>query len=193
MSTRTHAEHVPRQQLVSNGVFAMVLFVLAETMFFGGLISAHTIAKTSALTVWPPPGQPRLPVEETLINTAALLVSGVLLGLAHRQFQRGLRFRVKWLLLGALALGSFFVVFQGYEWVLLIGEGLTLTSSTHSGFFYLIVGAHGLHAVAALSALYFVYRQLRMGRLSPGQFGGAAVFWYWVVMMWPILYWKVYL
>ena len=191
MSTR--AEPSVRQQVVPNGVFGMVLFVLAETMFFGGLISAHTIAQTSALTVWPPPGQPRLPAEETLLNTAALLLSGACLGFAHRQFQRGLRYKVRWPLLLAIALGTFFVVFQGVEWVSLIGEGLTLTSSTHSGFFYLIVGAHGLHAVAAIIALFFVYKSLKAGKVSAGLFGGAALFWYWVVVMWPILYVKVYL
>jgi heme/copper-type cytochrome/quinol oxidase subunit 3 len=192
MTSRARTVNPDRQQVVPNGVFAMVVFVVAETMFFGGLISAHTIAEASALTTWPPPGQPRLPAEATLINTAALLVSGALLALAHRQFRRGLRFKVKPPLLGAIALGTFFVAFQGYEWVQLIGEGLTMTSSTHGGFFYLIVGAHGLHAFAALVALYFVYRALRSGKLGPGLFGGAAVFWYWVVVMWPILYVKVY-
>src|SRR5688572_3538926 len=191
MTTRARTAHPDRQQVVPHGVFATVIFVLCESMFFGGLISAHTIAETSALTTWPPPGQPRLPVEATLINTAALLVSGALLGVAHRQFQRGLRFKVKLPLVAAIALGTFFVAFQGYEWVQLIGEGLTLTSSTHGAFFYLIVGAHGLHALAALIALYFVYKGLSAGKLGPGLFGGAAIFWYWVVIMWPILYWKV--
>jgi cytochrome c oxidase subunit 3 len=193
MTTRSRAQAPVRQQIVANGIFAMVIFVVAETMFFGGLISAHTIAKTSALTVWPPPGQPRLPVEATLINTAALLLSGGLLALAHRQFHRGLRFKVKLPLMGAIALGTFFVVFQGAEWTKLIAEGLTITSSTHGAFFYLIVGAHALHALAALIALYFVFRALKAGNLGLGLFGGAAVFWYWVVIMWPILYVKVYL
>jgi len=192
MTARARTAHPERQQVVPHGVFATVIFVLCESMFFGGLISAHTIAETSALTTWPPPGQPRLPVEATLINTAALLVSGALLGVAHRQFRRGLRFKVKLPLVAAIALGTFFVAFQGYEWVQLIGEGLTLTSSTHGAFFYLIVGAHGLHALAALCALYFVYKGLSTGKLGPGLFGGAAIFWYWVVVMWPILYWKVY-
>lgn len=192
MTTRARTAHPERQQVVPHGVFAMVIFVLCESMFFGGLISAHTIAETSSLTAWPPPGQPRLPAEATLINTCALLVSGVLLGVAHRHFLRGLRFKVKLPLVAAIALGTFFVAFQGYEWVQLIGEGLTLTSSTHGGFFYLIVGAHGMHALAALVALYFVYRGLSTGKLGAGLFGGAAIFWYWVVIMWPILYWKVY-
>ncbi len=182
-----------RKPLVSNGVLGMAMFVMTEIMFFAGLISAHTIARTSALTSWPPPGQPRLPAEETLVNTAALLVSGVVLFLAHRAFLRGSRRWVPTLLFGAIVLGAFFVVFQGNEWVQLIGEGLTLTSSTHGAFFYLIVGAHGLHAVASLLALIYLYRRLRRGFVSGSLFGGAALFWYFVVLMWPILYLKVYL
>src|SRR5262245_14495533 len=75
-----------RRQVAPNGVIGMLIFVVAETMFFGGLISAHTIVKTMALTGWPPPGQPRLPVHETLINTAALIASGFVLYYAHRRF-----------------------------------------------------------------------------------------------------------
>ena len=40
----------------------------------------------------------------------------------------------------SLALGAFFVIFQGYEWVRLIGQGFTLTSSSLGSFFYLIAG-----------------------------------------------------
>ena len=55
----------------------MIIFVATEIMFFAGLMSAHTIAKATVLGgVWPPPGQPRLPVERTAINTAILLLSG---------------------------------------------------------------------------------------------------------------------
>ena len=48
-----------------------------------------------------------------------------------------------------MLLGAFFVVFQGAEWLALIGQGLTLTSSALGSFFYLIVGSHGLHAVGS--------------------------------------------
>ena len=51
-----------------------------------------------------------------------------------------------------MLLGAFFVLFQGVEWVALLREGLTLTSSTHGAFFYLIIGTHALHAVVALGS-----------------------------------------
>lgn len=181
-----------RKQIAPNGVIGMVLFVFAEMMLFAGLISAHTIGKAAgAVSGWPPPGQPRLPAEETLVNTVALLVSGVMLVLAQRAFAHN-AVRMRRLLLGSLLLGAFFVIFQGVEWTALIGQGLTMTSSTHGAFFYLIIGMHALHAVAALGALGWVYRLALRDRLLQAQFATVQVFWYFVVGMWPFLYWKVY-
>src|SRR5262245_50106372 len=128
-----------RRQVAPNGVIGMLIFVVAEIMFFGGLISAHTIVKSSALAGWPPPGQPRLPVAETMVNTAALMASGLMLYYTRRRFQRSSAMARK-PMLAVLLLGAFFVVFQGVEWAALLGEGLTLTSSTHGAFFYLIIG-----------------------------------------------------
>jgi heme/copper-type cytochrome/quinol oxidase subunit 3 len=38
----------------------------------------RSIVRASA-AIWPPPDQPRLPLEETAINTVALFLSGLLL------------------------------------------------------------------------------------------------------------------
>ena len=92
-----------------------------------GLISAILIVRRSALE-WPTPEPPQLPLEETALNTVALLLSGVMLFVSNRGFkvERASAGRP---LVAAIGLGAFFVVFQGYEWVALIGQGLTLTSS----------------------------------------------------------------
>lgn len=177
--------------VVPNGVLAMLLFVVSETVLFGGLISGFWIIRASA-PIWPPPGQPRLPVEATAFNTAVLLLSGVMLYLAHRRMQRR-EDGVESALLAAVLLGSFFVVFQGYEWVQLIHEGLTLTSSSLGSFFYLIVGLHALHAVAALGILIYAYRRLRAGWRAKNQLFTAEVLWYFVVGLWPIIFGVVYL
>lgn len=180
-----------RRQIAPNGVIGTLLFVGTELMLFGGFISAHAIAKTTALTGWPPPSQPRLPVEETAINTAALLVSGVLLALAQRNFTRSPGAARK-LFLASLLLGCFFVGFQGVEWLALVRQGLTVASSTHGGFFYVIIGAHAVHAIGALAVMAVQYMKLRRGQLTQSAFAAYQVFWYFVVLMWPVLYWKVY-
>lgn len=186
-------EPVRREQLIPNGVMGMIAFIFTELMFFAGLISAHTIVRSQvAGQMWPPFGQPRLPVEETAVNTAALMASGIVLVLTWFAFKRDARFaRIP--LLIALGLGAFFVLFQGAEWVALLGEGLTMTSSTYGGFFYLIVGAHGLHALGALIALGWTYARLDRGTLTGHQLATVSAFWYFVVLIWPVLYWRVYL
>ena len=69
-----------RVPAIPSAVLAMLIFVVAEVMFFAGVLSAYTIVKSGTLPgMWPPPGQPRLPAGETAFNTAALLMSGVVL------------------------------------------------------------------------------------------------------------------
>ncbi len=184
-------EPAARQQVLPNGVMGMLLFVFTEAMVFAGMIAAHTIAKAGA-TEWPPFGQPRLPVAVTLVNTAALLLSGLVLLWAHRLWKQSPA-DARRPLLWATLLGIFFVAAQGREWVALLGEGLTITSSTYGGFFYLIVGTHAAHAVAAILGLVWAWRRAGTGRLTAGQFSTAAIFWYFVVLVWPALYLKVYL
>jgi len=184
---------VRRKPVIPNGVLGMVVFILTEIMFFAGLISAFMIVKAGTPDgIWPPLGQPRLPVEQTAFNTGALLLSGVFLFIASKVFDRD-EAKAKWPMLASILLGVFFVVFQGIEWVGLLGEGLTMRSSQHGAFFYLIVGTHGMHAVIAICFLVGQFVQLLLGKLHRTSLSTAAVFWYFVVLLWPILYLKVYL
>jgi len=178
-------------RVISNGVLGMCLFLLTEIMLFAGMISAFSIVKASA-AIWPPPDQPRLPFEETAFNTLALFLSGILLIVAQRRFRVD-RASARVPLIASVALGTFFVVFQGWEWVSMIAQGLTLTSSILGSFFYLIVGTHALHAIAAIVLLIGTWRRLESGWLQPSQLATAAVLWYFVVGAWPVIYWRVYL
>jgi heme/copper-type cytochrome/quinol oxidase subunit 3 len=182
-----------REPAVPNGVLGMLIFIFTEVMFFSGLISAHAIVKSqSAGAMWPPYGQPRLPIEQTALNSLALLVSGVVLVLTWFAFRRDEQ-AARIPLLLSIVLGSIFVGFQGMEWVALLAEGLTLQSSAYGGFFYLIVGSHAVHAVGALLALFWTFRRLDRGVLTGHELATVSAFWYFVVLVWPILYWKVYL
>lgn len=180
------------EKLISNSALGMLIFVICEVMLFAGMISAFMIVRTSALGAWPPPGQPRLPVESTLINTAALLLSGIMLFRARSAFKSDPTSAV-WPYLLAVGFGAFFVLLQGFEWLGLIREGLTLTSSNHGSFFYLIVGTHALHALGGLIFLGLGYLALRASRLEDERFQAIQIFWYFVVLLWPILYVRVYL
>ncbi len=196
MSTMSAVERRPpprrREPILPSNVLGMIIFVITEIMFFAGLFSAFMISEGMATDGWPPAGQPRLPIEATAFNTVALLLSGVVLFFAGRRFAVE-PVKAKVPMIAALLLGSFFVVFQGVEWVQLIHEGLTLTTSTHGSFFYLMVGVHALHAVIAILTLWWALWRLSKGVLDKSQLQTVQVFWYFVVGIWPILYWQIYL
>jgi len=183
----------PRKKLIADGVAGILLFIFTEAMLFAGMISAHVIVKSRAAgRMWPPFGQPRLPVEDTAINTAALLVSGIVMIFAHFAFRKDPK-RALIPFAIAVLLGMFFVVFQGVEWAALLQDGLTMRSSAYGAFFYLIVGTHALHAIGALIAMVWAWSRMRVGKLTLSEFGTVETFWYFVVLVWPFLYWQVYL
>lgn len=181
-----------RAPVVPSAVLGTLIFVVAEVMFFVGMISAFTISKATALPgSWPVPGQPTLPADATALNTVALIVSGAVLVGAHVAFRKDSP-AAKWLVLLAWVLGAVFVGLQGREWAALLSQGLTLTSSRLGAFFYLIVGTHAAHAVLALLALGAAFLSMARGQRAPGLFYGAQTFWYFVVLLWPIIYARVY-
>jgi cytochrome c oxidase subunit 3 len=170
----------------------MLIFVGAEVMFFAGLISAFTISQAAATSrTWGLPQGQLVPIVATAFNTMALLLSGVLVGVAGRQYDRRGSVALRTLVAGTIV-GAVFVCLQGLEWAALLSNGVTLWSSKLGAFFFVIVGTHALHAVAALIGLAVACWRLRVGTLSRGFLLGAQTFWYFVVGIWPVIYARVY-
>jgi len=185
----------PRRPLLDNVGLAMLFLVCGEIMFFGGLVSAFLILRiTSAL--WPPPLQPRLPIGVTGVNTLVLLASSVAMVAASRALERGdMRELVRRLLVAA-GLGVAFLAVQGYEWVRLVSFGLTVSSGAYGGTFYTLIGTHAAHVVAAVVWVAATVLLAARGRFADGRTGplrACAIYWHFVVALWPILYVAVYL
>jgi len=180
---------------VSNARLGMWMLLATETMFFGGLVGAFLVLRLSA-AVWPPPAQPRLPVAATAINTLVLLLSSYTLTRALRAVRRDDRRRLVTELVRTAGLGALFLAVQGAEWIRLIGFGLTASSGAYGGTFYTLIGAHGVHVLAALVWLTLVTGAATRGRYAARDHVGVAVcamYWHFVVALWPILYLLVYL
>jgi cytochrome c oxidase subunit 3 len=188
----SQARLIRPRAVASNAVIGITIFVVTEAMFFAGLISALAIVKAGTGGDWPPPGQPRLPLEATAFNTLVLLASGVTVWLAGRAHADRPE-RTQRLMLTSLGLGATFVLLQGIEWQALLRDGMTLTSSHQGSFFHLIVGAHALHALVAIAFIGIACRRSSRGELNAEWFRGFRIYWYFVVLLWPLLYLKVYL
>lgn len=185
---------IARKNPISNGILGMLFVLATEMMFFGGLISAYIINRANA-GVWPPPGQPRLSIGLTAVNTIILLASAFTLYISNHQLKTGQVSRSKKLLIISLVLGLLFLLLQGREWMSLLNFGLTTRSGLYGAFFYTIIGAHALHALAGMVLLLYIHRSFNSKpaeeTLAISQV--CSLYWYFVAGIWPILYYLVYL
>jgi cytochrome c oxidase subunit 3 len=179
----------------SNAWVAVLMFLGAEAMFFAGLIGAYLVFRLGS-PFWPPPFQPRLPVGVTGVNTLILVASAVTMRWSLRAVRVNDREKlIRWLLYTA-ALGGIFLAIQGFEWLQLVHYGLTVSSSVYGGLFYTLIGFHALHVLGALIWLLVVLLQAKQGRFSKERHVGlqtCAMYWTFVVALWPMLYGLVYL
>ena len=185
----------PNMPIGSNAWLAVLIFIGAEAMFFAGLIGAFLVFRLSA-AIWPPPFQPRLPVGVTGVNTIILLISAVTMRWSLRSARAGEQRKLIGYLCVTAMLGAVFLAVQGYEWMKLIHFGLTVSSSVYGGLFYTLIGFHGLHVMGALIWLLVVFALAKRGRFSTGRQVGlqtCAMYWTFVVALWPVLYGLVYL
>ena len=183
------------ERSVSTNILGMLIFIVSEIALFLALIVAFELAR-SGQSEWPPPGQPRLPVGVTLVNTGVLLLSGYTMLRAWLDVKTGWEYSFhRWLLFTCI-LGTLFLLIQGYEWTQLIGYGLSIKANLYGAAFYTIIGAHALHVLIAIQTVIYVWRRALKGAYSVQNHEGialAGLFWGFVVLIWPILFVTVYL
>ena len=96
----------------------------------------------------------------------------------------------------AAVLGGLFVAIQGAEWLRLVNHGLTLGGSVYGGAFYVLIGCHALHVLAAIVFVAAVTVLVRRGRIDASRHAPlemCATYWYFVVALWLGLFPLVYL
>ncbi len=186
--------HPPAAPPVSNTRVAIAMFLVAESMFFAGLVGAYLVFRVGSV-VWPPAGLPALPLTVTWINTVFLFFSGVAVVSGLRGIRRGDQRALRRRLLLTAALGAVFVSVQGWEWAGLVHHGLTLSSGPYGGTFYLLIGTHAAHVLGAMGWVLWVTAAAQRGRYSVENHDGVemcAVYWIYVCALWGLLFGLVY-
>jgi cytochrome c oxidase subunit III len=178
----------------SNARVAVAMLLVAETMFFAGLIGAYLVFRVGSV-VWPPPGLPALPLGVTWLNTVFLFVSGVTMVRSVRGIRRGDVRALQRGLLWTASLGGVFVAVQGWEWVRLVGHGLQLSSGPYGGTFYTLIGTHAAHVLGAIAWVFFVLAMARRDKYtakSHDAVEACAIYWLYVCALWGVLFGLVY-
>jgi heme/copper-type cytochrome/quinol oxidase subunit 3 len=179
---------------ISNVRMAMVVLLVAETMFFSGLIGAYLVLR-GITPAWPPPNLPHLPLGVTWVNTLVLVVSGVTMIAAVRAARRDDQRALRRLLALTGLLGVIFLAVQGSEWARLIHHGLTLSAGMYGATFYALIGTHAAHVVGAVMWLGLIGWWAHRGRFAGGRDSAVeacAIYWVFVCALWLALFALVY-
>ena len=180
---------------MSNARLAMIVLIAGESMLFAGLIGAFLVFRLAARD-WPPRDLPRLPLGITAANSAVLFGTIIPMQRALRAARRYDRRRLARSLGETALLGGTFLLVQGIEWVRLVRHGLTLASGTYGATFYVLIGCHGVHVLAAVIWLAVTALLARRGAFTAGRQAPlemCAIYWYFVCGLWLVLFPLVYL
>ncbi len=173
---------------VATARFGTWVFLASEAFFFGGLVAAYVVLRSSS-TTWIEPLDERLGV----LLTALLVASSLCAGRAVRRLRAGSRSGASgWLLLAAVCALAFLGV-QAFEWHELAQAGFTPRSTLAGSAFYVLTGAHGLHVLVGVLWLAGSGLVVRRAGKSTLHVELAALYQHFVDLVWlflvVLLYW----
>jgi cytochrome c oxidase subunit III len=194
-----------RPNLVSVGT---IVWLSSELMFFAALFAMYFTIRSVDKGLGQPWPKADLDLKLATVNTTVLLLSSVTCQLGVFAVERGQIRRTgsvfnmarwglrEWYVLTFL-MGLYFVAGQGYEYLALIREGVTLQSTNYGSVFFLTTGFHGLHVTGGLVAFIFLLgRTYAAKRFTHEQQVSAIVvsyYWHFVDVVWIGLFTTIYL
>ena len=194
-----------RPNLVSVGT---IIWLSSELMFFAALFAMYFTVRSvvkGAGGEWP---GAHLDLALGATNTTVLLLSSVTCQMGVFAVERGQISRTRsmlhpmswglreWYVL-TFFMGLYFVLGQGYEYLSLIRDGLTLQSSGYGSVFYIPTGFHGLHVTGGLIAFLFLLGRTYAARTFTQEQQVSAIvvsyYWHFVDVVWIGLFTTIYL
>jgi cytochrome c oxidase subunit 3 len=181
---------------LGNPVLGMLLFIVSEIMFFGGLFAAYFSLRTSA-AVWPPEGNEAFLLhEEALfpaIMTLLLLISSLTCQIAVWRIRRGDRVGMNRALMMTVVLGIVFLIGQVYDYTQL---GFGVADGTFGGTFYILTGFHGAHVLGGVLMLGVCLYRGGLGQFSAQHHDmveATSIYWHFVDVVWVLLFSLLYI
>lgn len=203
-----HADNHPSNPLIggidpqfakaSPGKIGMWIFLVTDAMSFSGFLIAYAVLRIKL--EWPSPAE-YLGVILSGIATFLLVCSSVSMVLSIDACkQRNREAMLRWLFV-TICGGAIFLCIQAYEYIHLVGQGITLTSFAHGtnlfgSTFFMVTGFHGLHVATGVGYLICEYINARKGHYDNGNYNRLEIlglFWHFVDLVWILVFTFVYL
>ncbi|CAN5196009.1 hypothetical protein BH18CHL2_BH18CHL2_09060 [soil metagenome] len=177
----------------THGMWAIILFVSSEAMFFAALFTTYFYLRTR-LPEWEPifgekPGADGLP----LINTIVLVASSFTMQMGVWAIRKGDRRRlIMWLAITVL-MGAFFLAGQGYEYTQL---GFLPADGIFAATFFTLTGFHGLHVLGGVTFIALCLLRALRGQFTANRHlavEAASIYWHFVDVVWIGLFTTIYI
>lgn len=170
----------------------MLLFISSESFFFIALLFTYLyLAKSFGF--YPAKS---LKLFRTAMFSIALFSSSGTMWLAERAFRRRSRDGFHFWMVVTMALGVVFLFGEGWEYMGLVKDGITMDLNTFGSAFFTVTGFHALHVITGLTML-LTYTVLSMRRAvnhtNEVALSVIAYYWHFVDVVWLFVFGTVYL
>lgn len=194
--TSAHGAEGHGKKGLGNPILGMLLFIVSEIMFFGGLFAAYFSLRTSA-AVWPPEGNEAFLLHEEALFpgllTLLLLISSLTCQIAVWRIRRGDRVGMNRALFMTVVIGIMFLIGQVYDYTQL---GFGVADGTFGGTFYILTGFHGAHVLGGVLMLGVCLYRGGLGQFSAQHHDmveATSIYWHFVDVVWLLLFSLLYL
>ncbi|MEN9561696.1 MAG: hypothetical protein RIQ56_969 [Candidatus Parcubacteria bacterium] len=190
MNTHAHSSH---ERGVTN-IFGVWVYILSDCLLFASLFATYAVLKDNVFGG--PSAKDLFDLNYVFFETIILLTSSFTCGLALLSAHKGARSQtLTWLSVTA-ALGALFLFLEVREFVQLLAEGHSWTTSAFLSAFFALVGTHGLHVLGGIIFMLTLMIQIALhgvtGR-SESRLASLALFWHFLDIVWIFIFTFVYL
>lgn len=189
-----HSDHHDHPDMEEMRTFGFWIYLMTDVIIFGTLFAAYIVLQPNR-NGGPGP-QHLFQLGGIIASTIILLTSSYTSGLAVLAMHRGkLRALLGWLGVTAL-LGTAFIVLEVSEFIHLVHEGATISTSAFLSAFYTLVGTHGLHVSIGLVWMIALMIQLAKHDITPvtkRKVNVISLFWHFLDVVWIFVFTIVYL
>ena len=202
METTTHAVYVTDY---TGAKIGMWMFLFTEILLFGGLFLLYAVYRAQHAVAFHEAAE-HLQIGLGLANTIVLLTSSLTAALAVSAIQKGQKRGALWGIGLTVVLAIVFMVNKYIEWSDNIHAGIypggaELLAKGHGenlffGLYYTMTGLHGVHVVAGVALLAYVYVRICRDKVNQKSFvmlENSSLFWHLVDVIWIYLFPLFYL
>lgn len=174
--------------------FGFWIFLITDLILFATLFAAFVVLRTRYNEG--PTGEELFSIPIFVAETFILLTSSFTSGLATLGLKNGnVKTAVRWLIITVL-LGVSFVGLEVTEFISLVNEGATISTSAFLSAFYVLVGTHGIHVSVGIVWMTGAIIQLSrygINEVTNRKISIVSLYWHFLDVVWIFIFTVVYL